>query len=302
MFDEEESKKLRIFQRYERQELQLIIERCNEVDFDYVCVPSIRSDKDLCFGNKTPRKIHLFADDKTVNSYIRKCYKEHFAEPVKPVEVKETEGEDEKEELVEVKPSHPFSSRVPRFQDIVIDSSGVYRRKRKTRQPLEVTKKVHSAFGSSSPRSLLLTRNPVNSLTPGVGTYNVCKTTKNFFHHSFGGDIKIEPAYSVICYPFNLEAPCSSCEEMPKNIYWKNKKTQAVLCRPCYNKAIQKKYRGVVEQTRKLHELENDFEKKRYCDFYHEHNKSFAAVKKFSPKECHKRMSRESFLNTLFKY
>jgi hypothetical protein len=43
MFDEEESKKFRILQREKRQELQLIIERCNEVDFDYVCVPSIRN-------------------------------------------------------------------------------------------------------------------------------------------------------------------------------------------------------------------------------------------------------------------
>lgn len=43
MFDEEDSKKLRIFQREKRQELQLIIERCLEVNFEYVCVPSIRS-------------------------------------------------------------------------------------------------------------------------------------------------------------------------------------------------------------------------------------------------------------------
>lgn len=39
MFDEEESKRLRIFQRGQRQELQLIIERCNEVGWRFnVCM------------------------------------------------------------------------------------------------------------------------------------------------------------------------------------------------------------------------------------------------------------------------
>lgn len=52
IFDEEESKRLRIFQRQKRQELQLIIERCNEVDFKYVCLPNVRSDDDLSFEVK----------------------------------------------------------------------------------------------------------------------------------------------------------------------------------------------------------------------------------------------------------
>lgn len=197
MFDEEESKKLRIFQRHERQELQLIIERCNEVAFEYVCVPSIRDDKDFCFGSKTPRKIHLFADDKTLNSYMRKCFNEHFTEREVP-EVKISDDE-VKEEEAEVKPTHIFASRVPRFNDITIDSTGVYRRRRKTRQAQEAVTKIFSAFGSSSERNTLLSKNPAISLTPGVGAYNIIKPKKNFFSHSFGGEISIRPAFDIVC-------------------------------------------------------------------------------------------------------
>lgn len=294
MFDEEESKKLRIFQRYERQELQLIIERCNEVAFDYVCVPSIRSDQDLCFGSKTPRKIHLFADDKTVNSFMRKCFKENFPEPVKAPEEKKSE----EEEKIEVKPTHPFSSKVPRFQDITIDSSGVYRRRRrKTKQTPEVDKKTFSAFGSSSNRDLLTSRNPTESVTPGVGAYNITKKKKN----PFG---LIKPAFEIICAPTNLDQKCGKCEEKPKNIFWKSKKG-AVLCRSCYNiktQEIKRKTRGIVDKLRKLQVMEEDYEKKRYCDFYHEHNLTTAAVRILPPKEFHKRIHQENFLNTVFDY
>lgn len=121
IFDEEESKRLRIFQRQKRQELQLIIERCNEVDFKYVCLPNVRSDDDLSFGSKKPRRIYLFAEDKSVNSYIRKYFKENFPEP--SIVAKQSKSDDdEKQQELEIKPSYPFSSKVPRFQDINIDS------------------------------------------------------------------------------------------------------------------------------------------------------------------------------------
>lgn len=302
MFDEEESKKLRIFQRHERHELQLIIERCNEVAFDYVCVPSIRNDKDLCFGSKTPRKIHLIADDKTLNSYVRKCFKEHFPEPKVP-EVNKSD-DDDKEEETEQKPSHIFASRVPRFNDITIDSTGVYRRRRKTRQAQEVKTKVFCAFGSSSERKTLVTKNLVESLTPGVGAYNTIKPKKNFFNHSFGGDIKIHPAFDIVCAPINLDTACESCEQKPKNVFWKNEKTRSVLCRSCYSMKVKEveKTRGVVDRHRKLKVMEFDYQKKRYCEFYHEHNKTTAAVRILTPKTFHKRIHQENCLNMKFDY
>lgn len=306
MFDEEESKRLRIFQRFQRQELQLIIERCNEVAFDYICLPSIRSDKDLCFGSKTPRKIHLFSDDKSVNSYIRKCFKEHFPEPVNAVS--STEVKTSEEEIcddVEIKLSYPFSSRVPRFQDITIDSTGVYRRKRKTKETPITEKKCFSVFGSSKNREFLVTRNYKEKEIPGVGAYNLTKTKKNFYHHSFGGEVVIEPAFNILCSPTNLDTKCGKCDEKPKNVYWKNKKTRAVLCRPCLNvsmEEIKQKSRGILEQLRKSEEMKRNYEKKRSCDFYHQHNNTTAAVRLLSSKEFHRRIKKVNFLNTLFNY
>lgn len=304
MFDEEESKRLRIFQREKRQELQLIIERCNEVEFDYVCLPSIRSDCDLCFGSKNRRVIHMFADDKSVNSYIRKCFKENFPESVRAVEPKKVEGEEKEEIVVEIKPTFTFASRVPRFLDIAIDSTGVYRRKKKTREASATVKKIYSAFGVSGDRKFLVTRNPVTSNTPGVGVYNVDKPRKDHKAHSFGGDITIKPAFGVICTPVNFDK-CEKCELEPKNVYWKNRKTQSVLCRTCYNRKlfqVKTKTRGIVERFRKLEAIEAEYEKKRYCDFYHEHNKTTAAIRLLSMKEFHKRIHQENYLNTLFKY
>lgn len=305
MFDEEESKRLRVFQRFQRQELQLIIERCNEVDFDYVCLPSVRSENDLCFGSKTPRKIHLFTDDKTVNSYVRKCFKEHFPEPENTVKATDDKTDDEACEEVEIKPSHPFSSRVPRFQDITIDSSGVYRRKRKTRAPTVVVKKVYSAFGSSSKRSFLVTRSTTKSSSnPGVGAYNPYKTKSSFQSHSFGGKIMLAPAYEIICDKINLDT-CNACELEPKNVYWKHRRTRLVLCRLCYNQKIdeiKRNTRGIIEKLRKLEDMELNFERKRYCDFYHEHNKTSAAVRVLTAKDLHNRLNKENFLHSLFSY
>lgn len=69
MIDEEESKRLRIYNREKRLELQLIIERCNEVDFEYVCLPNVRNESDLCFGSRHPRKLVLMCG-KDVDSFM----------------------------------------------------------------------------------------------------------------------------------------------------------------------------------------------------------------------------------------
>lgn len=195
---------------------------------------------------------------------------------------------------------------VARFLTDAIDSSGGYRRKKKkTRADRAVNKKVFSAFGTSSKRNLMVTKDPINEEFPGVGVYSLDKPKKNFKFHSFGGDIKFEPAFEIVCAPINLDTKCEKCEEMPKNVYWKNKKTLTVLCRSCYNKKvldIKKKPSGIIEKLRQLEAVENDFEKKRYCDFYHEHNQTSAAIRLLAPKTFHQRIHKENFLNTLFKY
>jgi hypothetical protein len=114
---EEDSKKARIFQREKRQELQLIIERCNQIQFEYICKPQAtikpleKNDKIIVFGSSTPRKINLFANDKSVNSYCRRFFKEHYAnlyeEPHPLVRNRENEAKNNS--------TVPFSSKVPRF-------------------------------------------------------------------------------------------------------------------------------------------------------------------------------------------
>lgn len=303
IFDEEESKRFRFFQREKRQELQLIIERCNEVNFDYVCLPSVRNDRDLCFRSKTSRTIHLFADDKTVNSYVRKYFKEHFPEPAGGPELKKSQ--DESKGDVDVRPTHPFASKVPRFLDVTIDSTGVYRRKRKAREAPVAIKKIYSAFGSSSKRSFSMTKHPMKTDTPGVGVYNINKPDKSSYNHSFGGTITIKPAYKIICAPINPDNICEQCGDGPKNVYWKNLKTQVVLCRHCFNQrliVLQTKPCGIVEKLHELETTKKDFEKKRYCSFYHQHNGTTAAVRLLASKDFRTRTHQENFLNSLFKY
>lgn len=231
---------------------------------------------------------------------MRKCFKEHFPKTENVVDIVKADDEAHDEEIA-VKSSHTFASRVPRFNEI--SSSGVYRRRKKTKQAPEVEKKEFCAFGSSNERSFLICRSPVESISPGVGSYNIVKSKRNFFSHSFNGDIIIKPAYEMICTPINFDTKCLSCDQIPKNIYWKHDK--AILCRPCYSKKlaeIKQNTRGVIDRLRKIKKMEVDFLKKRYCEFYHQHNTTIAAVRLLSPKEFHKRIHQENCLAMKFEY
>ena len=137
-----------------------------------------------------------------------------------------------------------------------------------------------------------------------MGSYDSSKANTNSLRHSFGAN-KIEPAYDIVCSSINLDTKCEACEQTLKNVFWKNQKGQMVLCRACYNKKykdIKMKTRGVVEKLRKLEIMETEFRKKRYCDFYHEHNKTTAAIRLLSPKEFHRRTHQENCLNLHFNY
>lgn len=261
MFDEEESKKARIFQREKRQELQLIIERCNENGFDYVCVPKTRNvDKDFCFGSNRSRKIHIIAADKEMNSFMRRVSKEFFQEPVSLLEEKKSEEDDETKKLADIKLTGPFASRVPRFQDVP-DVLGAYRRKKKVTPSQQTVRKIFSAFGSSSKRSCLLAKVPTFNQFPGAGTYNIMKQKQNVNHHSFGGVVRLKSAYQIICNPINIYNKCHSCCTEPKNIFWKRIKSTElmggvdVLCRACFiteQNDIKKNSKTVLEKNKKL--------------------------------------------------
>lgn len=268
MFDEEESKKARIFQREKRQELQLIIERCNENGFDYVCVPKTRDvDKDFCFGSNRSRKIHIIAADKEMNSFMRRVSKEFFPESVCLLEEKKMDEEIETKQLNEIKLTGPFASRVPRFQDLPV---AAYRRKKKVAPSQPTPHKIYSAFGSSSKRACLLAKVPTFNLnTPGAGTYNIVKPRPNFYNHSFGGVVRLKPAYQIICNPINMYNKCHSCGNEPKNIFWKRIKSSEllesvdVLCRACFiaeQEGIKMNSKTVLEKNKKLMHLNEEYE------------------------------------------
>jgi hypothetical protein len=295
---EEQSKKARIFQREKRQELQLIIERCNKIAFKYVCIPKERTDN-VVFGAARERKIYLNAEDKSVNSYMRRCFKEHFAES-KIVNFKCGGQQGKDEQLLTM----PFASKVPRFQEnIVIDASKIFRRKKKHNEIQQEKKVCKAAFGMSSKRNLMITREIRESIT-APGTYNLSIAKKSFKHHSFGGKIKIENAYDIICGPNNENWKCDQCENVITNVFWKNQKTNVVLCSKCYNNIIldiKNTSRGALDRARKMQSMEN-YKKKRYCGFYHEHNNTTAALRILPTNEFHRRIKKENFLNTILKY
>lgn len=292
--NEEESKKKRIFQREKRQELQLIIERCNEIPFSYVKVPSLRHDN-VVFGSSKPRSIHFFAENKTVNSFMRRCFKEHFSEPshVLSSNVKKS---GETSEQAEQKLTHPFASKVPRFQEIIaMDSSQVYRRKKKVQEQTVTARVRHSAFGlaMNGSRELMITRDIKNDQIP-LGSYVEKKERKN---NNF------PPAYEIVCS--TIDEKCDKCEDKISNVYWKNSRNNSILCRYCYNAKIlqiKNKSKSAIERYRNLEIMEKNYKKKRNCSFVHEHNNTKAHVYTLTAKEFKKRMQRENFLNSVLNY
>lgn len=298
--NEEESKKARIFQREKRQELQLIIERCNKIEFEYVKVPAERNVGAKVFGSCHVRKIHFFADDKFVNSYMRRCFKEHFPEPISAcAAIKDVKkpNDEQRDDETEQKPSHPFSSKVPRFQEIIVDSSQGFKRKKKAVDIVPTVKTTHCAFGTSSKRTYMVTRDVKGENNVPGSAY--IESSRNVIKHN------IKPAYSIVCSPKMIDSKCDVCEFEPKNVYWKNERNQSVLCRKCYNEKVlevKNKSRGIVERLRKLKILENDYKRKRHCSFFHLHNNTTAHIYMFHPKEFRKRCQKENFINTFLKY
>jgi hypothetical protein len=225
MNDEEESKKLRIFQREKRLELQLIIQRCNEVDFEYVCKPNVRRERELCFGTKDSRKIQLI-DDKKVNSYMRRCLLEIL--PESQFVEKATKDNEEIQEA-EIHLTFPFSSKVSRFPTDVMDSTGFYRQKKIVKESQVEKKTTSVAFGTTNDRKCLITRDKINLEYPGPGVYNTEKTPMLVFNESFGGRRVMNEAFEIVCSPKYDDTKCDECEEELRNVYWKNEKIQSIL-------------------------------------------------------------------------
>lgn len=209
------------------------------------------------------------------------------------------------EEVNEEKLTFPFSSKVPRFPPDIIDSTGVYRQRKRGKKHEDLKSKILSAFGSSIPRSCLITKDKVNLQNPGPGVYNPHKPEKVYYTSDFGGKRVIQKAYEIVCSAKNSDTKCDLCEEYLRNVYWKNIKNQSIFCRSCYKTQcfeIQSKVRGVMDRLRKSSLMSQNYKKFRSCEFYHDHQKSTAAIRLLSPKTLRRRMNEENLLSTKFMY
>jgi hypothetical protein len=65
---------------------------------------------------------------------------------------------------------------------------------------------------------------------------------------------------------------------------------------------IKNKTRGVIDKYNKLNAMENDYEKKRYCSFFHQHNNTVAAITVLTSKELKTQRKREGYLGRFLKY
>lgn len=252
---EEESKKARAFQREKRQELQLILSRCNEIGFNYICVPKEKAA--LCFGSAQPRKIPLVPlKTSDMNSFMRKVTKEYFPEP-ESVALQKKNTIDEDSSNPTVKPSYIFASKVVRFQETPIISTGRKRRKKIERKTIPIEPQKIS-FGASKSRDYALSKS-VNyklDILPGIGMYHKSNYSNenSLTQQSFGGKVKIKQSINIICSIYNNEN-CNGCEAIPKNIYWRHIKTNRILCRDCMSnelKTVKKNAQSYLERLRKL--------------------------------------------------
>uniref|UniRef100_A0A1I8Q4T5 Uncharacterized protein n=1 Tax=Stomoxys calcitrans TaxID=35570 RepID=A0A1I8Q4T5_STOCA len=169
----------------------------------------------------------------------------------------------------------------------------------------------HSAFVSKNPRFLA----PTNANFPCVGSYDVApknplrkaqkpfnvgeqrKDKEKFLtpapstypHHvarpqlklstAFGSKRNIVPKVIVLCSPFNV-AKCHKCDQTPLGDYWRDFNTELDLCRPCMHKMERELKNCATTELQRMRLRRNfaDYKVVRYCDFYHDHGGTAAAV------------------------
>ena len=191
---EQESKKLRIIQREKRKEMEIIMRRCHDIGFKYICVPM--QQEILAFGVKNDRIVQPSRIG--ITSFMRRVIFEDF--------LKDNDTEFDKSDLKlnseddssavakldssNMKSSSQFASKVPRFSDAPITSSGIFKKRIKKPEKVLIEKSA-IAFGCKIPRETFILKNPgpiwqLNS-NPGVGVYNLSKPKKYHFQHCFGG-------------------------------------------------------------------------------------------------------------------
>ena len=298
---EQESKRLRIIQREKRKEMEIIMRRCHDIGFKYICVPM--EQKTLCFGVTNERIVQ--PSNAGLNSFMRRTLYENFLKE-SPSEKKKGVLDEETAhiESTNIKSSPQFASKVPRFVDA--PSSGNFRRRpKKAEKPPPAKSAI--AFGSKMTRKTTLIKISSSGLSwrpninPGVGVYNIAKPKTEPLQYSFNGPVKFADLVTYICGAVNKIKCNGVCGETPKNIYWMNTRTKRILCRSCMNDeklTAKKKGKNHFQAQRNL-KIFDDYKKFRYCDFVHHHQETKAAVRILTNAELTRRLRREKYLSLL---
>lgn len=304
---EQESKRLRIIQREKRKEMEIIMRRCHDIGFKYICVPM--EQKALCFGVTNERIVQ--PSNTGLNSFMRRALNENFLKEspseIKKVQRKVAFGEESTlidTEPLKIRPSPQFASKVPRFMDAPITSSGNFRRRPKKPEKLPPAKS-DIAFGSKMTRKTTLIKISSSgavwrpNVNPGVGVYNISKLKIEPLLHSFNGPVKFADLVTFICGAANKIKCNGACGETPKNVYWMHTKTKRILCRSCMNdeKLVAKKKAKNHFQAQRNLKVFDDYKRFRYCDFVHHHQDTKAAVRLLTPSELTRRLRREKYLS-----
>ncbi|XP_037907362.1 uncharacterized protein LOC119649329 [Hermetia illucens] len=136
-------------------------------------------------------------------------------------------------------------------------------------------------------------------LTPAPGTYNFRKRNITV-DEGFGKHRLNYSAVRTICTPIN-HARCCICEEMPLGDYWRHWTNEQDMCRPCMVKERRtaNMSKPKSKKMKRLAELDK-FIRVRYCDYYHEHSGTKAAIKFLSNHHLKMKFRCEDYLNMFY--
>ncbi|XP_055598361.1 uncharacterized protein LOC129747953 [Uranotaenia lowii] len=185
----------------------------------------------------------------------------------------------------------PMASPSPRFKtDEVVIGPSIGEYDAYKTKPLKPSVKP---FGSSISRW----QEKPKLAVPGPGTY-IAKQRKDIKRHSFGSHIKVIPATRTLCKPENFDT-CQCCAKKPEVDYWKNLKTERVLCRACMEKEVDDAIRHSRTKSVMMSRLAalREFRRVRHCSYYHRHDKTTAAVQFVSNRDLKRKFHIENYLS-----
>ncbi|KAH8402471.1 hypothetical protein KR009_012219 [Drosophila setifemur] len=263
--------------RRQRSETRLVVARCNELGFEYVCNPPVWPTVGFL------RKIRRGPDDE----FVRDSFTMEWPTPGPA-------NYDVSNPIGFQYPSKAgFSAlankmpRLPAFREQGYPPIGSY-----------ATDFPGTQYYFSFSRQIRPMDRVAKWVTPGPSTYT---------HHlkypgwdvemAFGSRRIIWPSVAVFCSPLN-NAKCSVCGEKPVGDYFHNFGSDADMCRKCMHMevgAIKKCSLQVTERFLRQQKIKQ-FVPARYCGFFHIHDGTTATIERDSRKVLRQKINVENYL------